>query len=99
MNTRFQFNEYGHLVKGRFPKACVADCSAQGAVDHAVAHWRQVLQFSVPRDLAIRYLLEFGAWNRAELAEKSDEDLAEIVLWLAACEMREERRPWLGLLH
>ena len=106
------FNEYGHFI-GSFknehdhyvnciPRECVADCSAAGSVDRAVAYWRRKLDFQVPRERAIDYLAATGAWPResnkydAGLNEMSDDALAEKVLWLACGDMKE-RGEWLGL--
>jgi len=71
------------------PDECIADCSAQGAVDDAVAHWRQQLAITVDRDRAIACLARYGAWEADELAEWDSDRLAETVLWLACCDFRE----------
>jgi hypothetical protein len=52
------------------------------------------LEFQVPRERAIAYIREFGAWTAEELAAKSDDDLAEVVLWLACCQIRETGEWW-----
>jgi hypothetical protein len=52
----------------------------------------------VPRPLAILWLLEFGAWSLGELKNKTDEELAGIVLWLASNDINENGE-WLGLLN
>ena len=49
------------------------------------------------RARVIRYLREFGAWTAEELAAKTDEELAEVVLWSACCDLRESGE-WLGLV-
>lgn len=98
------FDKFGQYIGPRFTRACVRDCSAQGAVDHAVAFWCKKLNFRVPRDLAIRYLAEFGAWPRETdeydtgLNDTDDLTLAHRVLWIACCDIRESGE-WFGLVH
>lgn len=91
------FNEYGHFT-GTLPTECVEDCSAQGSVDESVAYWRERLNFAVPRELAIRWLQDFGAWPVEGLQDMTDTEIAEKVLWLACCEIRENGE-WFGLSH
>ena len=91
------FDEHGNFT-GAFPEGCIADCSAPGSVDEAVAYWRKRLQFEVPRERAIRWLREFGAWTDAEMQAWDDVELAERVLWLACCDIRESG-DWFGLVH
>lgn len=82
------FDQYGHFTGG-IPADCVAQCTAPGDVSAAVEYWCNQLQFEVPRELAIDYLSEFGAWPIAPdecdtgLREMSDDDLARKVLWIA----------------
>ena len=87
------FNSHGYLL-GTLPADCIADCAHSGPCDDDVRHWRQRLDFQVPRERATAYLREFGAWTAEELAAKSDEDLAEVVLWLACCQIRETGKWW-----
>ena len=91
------FDSLGYF-QGVLPEDCVSDCSHAGACDDDVAYWRERLDFTVPRDRAIAYLREFGAWTREELAAKTDDELAEIILWSACCDIRESGE-WFGLLH
>ncbi len=92
------FDANGYYTGPTIPDDCVTDCAAQGRVDGAVDAWRYTLNFEVPRKLAISYLREFGAWTRGELDYASDELLAERVLWIACCELKESGN-WLGLVH
>jgi hypothetical protein len=89
------FNSHGYLL-GTLPADCIADCAHAGPCDDDVRHWREQLEFQVPRERAIAYIREFGAWTAEELAAKSDDDLAEVVLWLACCQIRETGE-WCGL--
>lgn len=97
MTTTEFFNQYGYFV-GEFPEDCVVECSAAGEVKGAVEYWTGKLGFEVPRERAINYLAEFGAWSHAELNEMNDTDLAEKVLWLACCDIKENGE-WFGLVH
>lgn len=101
MTTDAWFNAYGNCLQ-EFPADCVAECSAQGSADDAVAYWIGALTFSVPRNLAIRHLRGFGAWPMESddydtgLLDMDDNDLASKVLWLACCDIRETGE-WFGL--
>ena len=90
------FNSHGYLL-GTLPADCIADCSHAGPCDEDVRHWREWLDFQVPRDRATAYLMEFVAWTPEELAAKTEQELAEAVLWLACCQLRETGE-WLGLV-
>lgn len=99
------FDAYGHYWGEEFPAECVRECSASGAVDDAVESWRVQLGFVVPRDKAIQWLREFGAWPMESdkydtgLNDTDDDTLARRVLWLACCEVNESGEPWTGLIH
>ena len=71
------------LSINELPDDCIRDCSGPGQADAAVQHWRQALDFSVNRERAIACLEGYGAWEPEELEAKSDEDIAETILWLA----------------
>jgi hypothetical protein len=95
------FDEYGNFI-GEFSAECVADCSASGAVDDAVAYWLKKLNFEVPRSRAIAWLLDFGAWPEETdeynkgLNDMTDDELALKVLWLACCDIKEQGE-WFGI--
>ena len=91
------FDQYGWYCGPAIPADCVADCSHSGDCSVDVEWWRDMLEFKVPRELAIKWLRESGAYADEELEEKSDVALAEIVLWMACCEIKEEGE-WLGLV-
>lgn len=82
------FDDYGNFI-GALPKDCIAQCSAPGPVDDAVDYWRIVLGFRPPRYLAIPYLLSTGAWDETELNQSDDIVIAQRVLWLACCDIKE----------
>lgn len=89
------FDNYGNLIR-RIPKQAYIDCSHSGSCDEDCAFWRKKLNFTVPRDRAISYLKEYGAWD--DLNDWDDDRLAETVLWLAAGDVKENRK-WYGLIH
>ena len=90
------FSEYGEFL-GTLPAECVDDCSMPGCdASDPVAYWRKRLDFQVPRELAVRYLRDFGAWD--DLATVEDATLANRVLWIACGDIRENGE-WLGLIH
>jgi len=73
----------GCLYSDELPEEAIAECSAQGQCDEAVSYWRKKLAFTVSREYAISGLRRYGAWSQEELQAKSDEDLAETILWIA----------------
>lgn len=97
------FNEKGWLTK-KIPKACVIACYHQGECFYDIQTWIKKLGFTVPRDLAIGYLRDFGAWpivsNNYDkgLQDMNDGELAEKVLWIACGDIKENGE-WLGLIH
>lgn len=97
-DTTTLFNEYGHYIGKAFPKACVEACSHAGECFPDVERWQRKLGFDVPRDLAITYLREFGAWHIDELNEMTDVELAQKVFWIACCDIKENGE-WFGLCH
>ena len=84
------FDGSGYLLR-RLPAACIEECSGPGERGPAVRHWVRRLKFEVPRAVAIEWLAQFGAWDRAELADTDSETLAGRVLWLLCCDANEMR--------
>jgi hypothetical protein len=72
------------------PEDCVVECSAPGPVDTAVRHWCEKLKFHVNRVDAINYLASTGGWQHNKLAREDDSTLAERILWVAACDLKED---------
>ena len=95
-----RFNDSGWLSQGQFPVDCIRDCSASGQRDEAVEYWRKKLGFVAAieprRELAERYLEEFGAWDDLQTADI--EVLADRILWTACCDIAEQGE-WAGLVH
>lgn len=88
IETNTMFDEHGNFI-GDLPPVCITECSAAGEVYEPVSYWRQALNFTVPRQLAIQWLRRFGAWDAVELNRMSNNDLAEKVLWLACHEIKD----------
>ena len=91
------FDERGNLLR-EIPKEAAEDCSHSGDCGADVESWVRELNFEVPRDLAIKWLRDFGAWDDEELAATSDSDLAERVFWLACGDINEQGE-WFGLMR
>lgn len=90
------FNSNGWFIR-KFPSQCVKDCSAMGSVDESVKYWIKKLGFFARRDLAIEYLDAYD-WDEDNLNEVSQETLNERILWLACCDIKENKK-WFGLVH
>jgi hypothetical protein len=91
------FDEYGHF-KGSIPDNAVDGCSHVGDCFDDVEYWQRALDFNVPRARAIAWLRETGAWTRSELEDMGDVELAQKVLWIACCEIKENG-IWWGLTN
>lgn len=91
------FDESGWSLK-EIPEECVEDICHPGPADEAAEEWVERLGFEVPREKAIEYLREYGAWDKEELEAKSDKDLAITCLWLGAWDTKENGE-WFGLVH
>jgi hypothetical protein len=91
------FDSDGFLIKP-LPKEAINDCHHPGPCDSDVESWQEELDFMADRDQMINYLKPYGAWDDEELAAKTDQELAQIVLWLAAG-AEQDGDEWLGLVH
>ncbi len=90
------FNEYGHFL-GEIPAEAVDDCTVGGQdASPYVKEWIAELGFAVPRDLAVKYLAEYGAWD--DLDTVSLDTIAERVFWIA-CGDIQESGEWYGICH
>lgn len=95
--TTQDFDQYGNFF-GVIPDEAVNACSHPGECYFDCEAWVHELNFQPPREQAIDYLAEFGAWKREALQEKSDEDMAILVLWIACGDIKENGE-WIGLSH
>ena len=77
----------GDINQRQLPPECIADCSAGGPVDDAVAYWIDRLQFDGPSWLIRRHLRSYGAWSRRELCDHQAN--RRRLLWIWACNCRE----------
>lgn len=88
------FNEYGHFL-GEIPANAVDACTIGGQdASPYVREWIDTLDFTVPRDLAVKYLREFGAWDDLDTA--SLDEITERVFWTACGDIKESGE-WYGL--
>lgn len=92
------FTPEGWISSGQFPAECIEACSHSGDCYEDVRYWVARLKFEVPRERAIDYLREFGAWEVEEMTAWDDARLACTVLWVA-CGDIAETGEWLGLVH
>ena len=85
------FNRYG--LQGDLPEDCIAECSHPGSCDAEVEYWREKLNLVAliepSRAEAEEFLGDYGAWK--DLATADIETLADRILWVAACDAREEQ--------
>jgi hypothetical protein len=83
---------FNHLGSLDLPEDCVFDCSHQGPCDADVEYWQPKLNLQLDRDGMLAELAEYGAWEDDELASKTDAELEQIVIWIAAGNIRDELR-------
>lgn len=79
-----------HVVT--MPRDAAFDCSRPGQpADDAVAHWvhHPSVRFHVTSDRLRLILRTYGAWEADELTADDDVTIQGRVLWLAACDYRE----------
>lgn len=71
------------------PDDAMRDCSGQGRVDEAVKFWVTKVRWDgIDPDDIREELREYGAWDEEELED--DDENRERILWIAACNIREE---------
>ena len=87
-------DEYGNLQK-RIPKQAVSDCTHAGTCDD-VKFWIEKLHFSAPREKAIAFLSEFGAWEN--LKNDTDEEINSRIFWILCGDIKENGECF-GLNH
>jgi hypothetical protein len=88
-----KFDTYGyfHHKEITMPLECVNDCSHQGACDDDVSHWTPKIDLSMfTRKEKITGLKETGGWSREELEKLEEYELDEKIVWIVACDLREE---------
>lgn len=91
------FDEYGYFM-GEIPELAIRACSQPGDVSNVVYRWVAYLGFEVPRERAIHWLSQFGAWEFSELGLLDDFELACKVFWIACCDLNETGE-WFGLVE
>ena len=65
----------------------IADCSASGPVDDAVAYWVSRVEWHADAQTIRESLAECGAWDVRQLAD--DDENRQRILWVGACDLRE----------
>ena len=78
-----------HINLEQLDLTTIEDCSHSGACDSDVSYHRQRLGLTVDRGNAIQCLEQYGAWSYSELILMTNEDLAEIILWVACGDFKE----------
>jgi len=74
---------YFHHSEFNVPLECAQDLSAQGSVDDAADYWAKEIPLDFSREVKIKGLLEYGAWNREELEELDDHELNMKILFVS----------------
>jgi hypothetical protein len=77
----------GRHARRQLPLECICDCSGSGDRSHSVAYWVDRLEFDGPPWLFREYLREFGAWDRSDLCDHTEN--RRRVLWTWACASAE----------
>lgn len=82
------FFEHGFVVA--MPAAAVAECSAPGRRDEAVARWAREIERpkECTPDVLRDELRDSGAWDGEELSD--DAANWERIIWIAACNIKED---------
>jgi hypothetical protein len=75
----------------QLPQQAVNDCSHQGECFEDVEFWQRKIELNVSRDLLIKELREYGAWDIEELTNMDDIGLEQKIIWIAACNIKEEQ--------
>ena len=89
------FDEFGNCLID-IPTDCVLECWNPKENMDLLDKWIYILQFKCPKDLAIPYLREMGAWDDLDTADQ--DTINRRVLWLACCDIRKNGE-WFGLIR
>jgi len=73
-----------HELYEILPKKCLDVCHCSGDNYEACKFWVDKLKLNINRDVCIRVLKEYGAWDETELEDDSDKELNIKFLWTAA---------------
>lgn len=71
---------------------CISDLARPGQADDSVAYWAEELkslQASLDMAKGRDCLLGYGAWDEAEIASMSDDEVFHKIIWLAAVDFSE----------
>lgn len=79
-----------YITIDQLPAECIRDCTTPGQdASPSARYWRETLGLTVDRDRAIQCIQGYGGWTHEEITAKGDEELAEIILWLACGDFHE----------
>ena len=95
------FDETGTLVR-KIPDACVAEIAVSGDNGPAVEKWAVKLNFGkgLDQDLARGHIMESGAYTLLEIVSKTDEEVAQWILWNMCWNIKDEEgedNPLVGM--
>lgn len=82
---------YFNRFSVQLPCDCIAECSHQGQCDDDVEYWAKKIERpdSATPEVIAAELKEYGAWDAEQLAD--DKANWERIVWLAACDLKENR--------
>lgn len=73
------------------PEACVADCSHSDQCHDDVVFWSKKINLDhIDNQTLGRELKDYGCWSNEELEDRQAN--LERILWIAACNIKEESR-------
>ena len=87
MNYFNYLDSTGYELVRDLPEDCIAECSASGSVDSAIAYWKDKLGFDAPIGSTKAYLASIGSWETSDLQDH--ETNLERLLWLVCCDIKE----------
>ena len=79
-----QFNRF----EVELPDEAVRDCYHQGACDTDVDFWEPKIKIKASATLIKAELREYGAWDKSELKDRTQNK--KRIIWLAAAQVQED---------
>jgi len=71
------------------PRPCIMALAGPTNATPYVGDWRRELVFEVDIGQARKHILSTGRWSEEEIEDMGDEEISEIILWLACCNFKE----------
>lgn len=90
LNSQYWWSSGCGQLEFKLPLEAIKDCSHQGRCDEEVEYWEGQIEIPSTREHWIETLKGYGAWMMKDLREMDDEDLRQKLIWIAACDLREE---------